>query len=510
MQEKSEKSAKPVHQEAEMYKHRHGQMTVEDFILPFSGELLRENRWVKLAGLVPWDWFESQYAELFGAVGNPAKPARVALGALLIQTRLGSTDEETVQQITENVYMQYFLGYQEYQSKPPFTPSMMVFFRKRITPAMLAEINEKIRIEASGSDVPKEPPTGGGTAGCNDANADAETKPNSGKLILDATCAPQDIRYPTDVSLLNEAREKLEGMIDEIWAQSGFQGEKPRTYRENARRDFNRFIRNRKPKGKKIRRAIREQLGYVRRDIEIIDQWLIELGIDCLSEAQIERLITIHRLYAQQQEMYATKTHSINHRIVSISQPHVRPIVRGKAGCATEFGAKIVVSMVNGHATVERLSWENFNEGSDLIEYADRYRERYGCYPSAILADKAFRTRDNLAFCKKNGIRLTGPPLGRPKTTVDPQTKKIERMDSAERNAIEGKFGEGKRGYGLGRIMTKLQDTSEVSIHLQFLVMNLMHRLRLLFFAFCKKLRFDARFASFCTLSCMLCVFQRC
>ena len=85
-------------------------------------------------------------------------------------------------------------------------------------------------------------------------------------------------------------------------------------------------------------------------------QLLIKFGIDCLSDAQIEQLITIHQLYAQQQEMYQLKTHHVDHRIVSISQPHVRPIVRGKAGCDTEFGAKILVSMLNGHAAIERLS----------------------------------------------------------------------------------------------------------------------------------------------------------
>ena len=493
-----------------MYKHRHGQMTVEDFILPFSGELLSENRWVKMARLVPWDGFEEQYAEQFGDVGNPAKPARMALGALLIQTRLGITDEETVAQITENAYMQYFVGLHEYQKEPPFTPSMMVFFRKRITPEMLMRINEEIRKRQRGSDRPNEPPSGDGSNSDENEETGTETVTNSGKLILDATCAPQDIRYPTDIGLLNEAREKLEEMIDHMWAQATFSGEKPRTYREVARRDFLRFIKNRKPRGKKIRRAIRQQLGYVRRDLDTIDQMLMELGIDCLHDALIEKLITIHRLYAQQQEMYASKTHRVDHRIVSISQPHVRPIVRGKAGRETEFGAKVAISVVEGHATIERLSWENFNEGCDLIECAQRYRERYGHYPSTILADKIYRTRENRAFCKEHGIRLCGPPLGRPNASAGPLMKKLEKMDNADRNAVEGKFGEGKRRYGLARIMTKLKETSEVTIHLQFLVMNLMRHLRLLSSLFFGNPRSAAPFASSLPASCALLIFVGC
>jgi hypothetical protein len=474
-----EKQAKSVRQEVKMYKHRNGQMTVDDFILPFSGELLSANRWVRLASLVPWDEFEKEYSVLFGEVGNLAKPARMALGSLLIQVRLGMTDEETVQQISENAYMQYFIGLHEYQTKAPFDASMMVHFRKRITPEMLAWINEEIRKRQSGCDTPKNPP--GDNDGGSGGKSGNEPAPNSGKLILDATCAPQDIRYPTDVNLLNEAREKLEGMIDRIWKQATFKDKKPRTYRECARRAFLKFIKRRKPSRKKIRSAIRAQLGYVNRDLQIVDQLLIQLGIDCLSDAQIEQLITIHRLYAQQQEMYTTKTHRVDQCIVSISQPHVRPIVRGKAGRDTEFGAKILVSMVNGHAAIERLSWENFNEGGDLIECVESYRKRYGFYPEVVLADKLFRTRANLAFCKSHGIRLSGPPLGRPKTNDHAQSEKIQRMDSADRNAIEGEFGQGKRRYGLDCIMTKLKHTSEVSILLQFLVMNLTHYLRLLF-----------------------------
>jgi hypothetical protein len=402
----------------------------------------------------------------------------MALGALLIQTRLRATDEETVMQISENTYLQYFIGLHEYQTKPPFDPSMMVYFRKRITPETIAWINEEIRRKHGERNTPKDPPDDHSGTAC-DKNID-ESIENKGKLILDATCAPQDIRYPTDISLLNEAREKLEGMIDRVWEQVTVKVKKPRTYRERARRDFLRFIKRRKPSRKKIRSAIRAQLGYVNRDLRIINQLLIQWGIDCLSDTQIEQLITIHRLYAQQQEMYATGTHRVDQRIVSILQPHVRPIVRGKAGCDTEFGAKILVSMVNGHATIERLSWENFNEGCDLIECVKSYRERYGFYPKAVLADKLFRTRDNLSFCKTHGIRLSGPPLGRPKAKDVGQSDKIQRKDNGDRNAIEGKFGQGKRRYGLGCIMTKRKHTSEVSIHLQFLVMNLTHYLRLL------------------------------
>lgn len=79
-----------------------------------------------------------------------------------------------------------------------------------------------------------------------------------------------------------------------------------------------------------------------------------------------------------------------------------------------EFGAKVSVSLVEGYAREERLSWDNYHEGIDLKTQIDAYRDRYGAYPDAVCADKIYRTRDNLDFCKEKGIRLSGPKQGRP------------------------------------------------------------------------------------------------
>ena len=127
------------------------------------------------------------------------------------------------------------------------------------------------------------------------------------------------------------------------------------------------------------------------------------------------------------------------------------------------------------------MSWDNFNEGTYLIESFERYKTRFGFYPKVVLADKLYRNRENLAWFKEHGIRLSGPPLGRPKRDQS-SDKKIERMDAAERNGIESPFGIGKRRYGLARIMAKLQGTAETVIALQFLVMNLDHKVRVHFY----------------------------
>ena len=125
-----------------MYRHNQKQLEFEDFALPFGGKLRSRNRWVKLAKFIPWDEFEPVYAKAASKsqLGPPAKSVRVALGALIIKERLGTSDEETVEQIRENPYLQYFLGFKEYRDEPPFDPSMFVYFRKRFSKSKLTRI----------------------------------------------------------------------------------------------------------------------------------------------------------------------------------------------------------------------------------------------------------------------------------------------------------------------------------------------------------------------------------
>ena len=451
------------------------QLEFENFYLPFSGHLRSDNRWVILAGQIPWQQIEESYGKLFCEDnGCPAITARIAFGALLIKERLGTSDRETVEQIRENPYLQYFLGLPEYQDKPLFDNSMMTHFRKRFDKDILSDINEKIvefamkkeqNIEAESSGETKE-------RSDNDKN---DSSSNNGKLIVDATCTPADIAYPTDLSLLNEAREKSEEIIDVMHEPLIGIRKKPRTYRRKARKSYLAIAKQKKPGLKKIRKAIGQQLCYLRRNLGHIDLMAEEGLLFYLSKRQYRLLLVIKELYRQQLWMYENRKHSIPDRIVSIYQPHVRPIVRGKVRTPVEFGAKVSISLVDGFSFVERIDWDAYNESCDLIEQIERYKDRFGFYPESVHVDKIYRTRDNRRFCKKHGIRISGPPLGKP--IEDAQMLKAQRrlqyQDELDRNAVEGKFGQGKRRFSLALVMTKLAQTSEVSIVISFIVMNL-------------------------------------
>lgn len=469
-----------------MYRKTERQIPLENFYQPFGGKLNPENRWIKLSTMIPWDVIEEKYAALFAdsGMGAPAKSVRMALGALIIKEKCGFSDEELVEQIRENHYFQYFIGLPEYQDKIPFDPSMMVHFRKRLNAQVMNEINELISLERKPkkTDSDDQDPSGGDASG-----------KNKGQLILDATCAPADIRYPTDCSLLNEAREKLEAMIDTLYEPFRDEMVKPRTYRQKARKDYLNLAKSKRPKPYAIRRAVGKQLRYMKRNFKTI-QGLFEKNPDGLSAKQLAELDVIRDLYAQQKTMFDQRTHRIDNRIVSISQPHVRPIVRGKVPSDTEFGAKIAVSLVNGFVLMEKLSWDNFNEGVDLQDSAENYRRRFGVYPAVIIADKLYRNQENFKFCKKHGIHLSGPKLGRPPKDVDKKQRRLERQYERIRNAVEGKFGEAKRCYGLNRITAKLKETSETEIMLQLIVMNLERKLRVLLSLIFERLFGDGQF----------------
>ena len=164
--------------------------------------------------------------------------------------------------------------------------------------------------------------------------------------------------------------------------------------------------------------------------------------------------------------MYDSQTHSLEDRIVSIHQPHVCPIVRGKSQAKVEFEAKIHVSIVNGISFLDELNWNAFNEGSHMMDYVERYKRRFGCYPRELLADQIYCNRANRKALKEKGIRLLAKPLGRPSAVQ-------KHVSPKERNPIEGKFGQAKTAYGLDRIKARLRETSESWIACIFLVLNL-------------------------------------
>jgi transposase, IS5 family len=267
------------------------------------------------------------------------------------------------------------------------------------------------------------------------------------------------------LNLVSEAREISEKLIDIIYTQTLHQ-KKPRTYRKVARKEYLKVAQKKVAHRKVWRKAIGRQLRYLNRNLKSLDKLLDQYKFFPLEKKEQKYLMVLHCLYEQQLEMYAENKHSIPDRIVSLHQPHVRPIVRGKLKAKVEFGAKIHLSLVDGYAFLDTISWDAFNEGSMMMEYIEGYKSRFGWHPQEVLADAIYYTRENRKQLKLLGIKLIAKPLGRPKAVE-------HRLSPGERNPIEGKFGQAKNAYGLNRIKARLSDTSQSWIASIILVLKL-------------------------------------
>lgn len=289
-----------------------------------------------------------------------------------------------------------------------------------------------------------------------------------------------------DLNLLNQVRVVTEKIIDKLYKPLRTKlKNKPKTYRKKARKNYLKIAKQRKPRKKARLRAIKQQLQYIKRNLSHIDNLLHQGTSLCsLSKKQYKNLLVSTEVYRQQLWMYEHKTNSIEDRIVSINQPHIRPIVRGKAGSSVEFGAKVSASCVDGYVFLDYLSWDNFNESNHLIERIESFKEKIGYYPESVHVDKIYRTRKNRGFCKEKGIRISGVPLGRPPKNISEKSQQQAREDERIRNVIEGKFGIGKRRFTLNKIMSKLPSSSATTIAIIFLVMNLSVLLREFLFLF--------------------------
>lgn len=421
------------------------QLKFENFGDIHMMKLSENNRWIKLAENLPWDTLVKIYSEYYSDSGSSSINPRIVIGSLIIKHKLNLSDTETVCIIQENPYMQYFLGLDEFHSAPLFSPTIFVDWRKKFGNEAFSNFSDallricmadKIKVEGN------------------------ETKPNKGKLKLDATVADQNIAFPTDLGLLNKSRERTEFMIDFLFDYVKDKLEvKPRTYRKVARKKFLAESKKRQNNPKTLRSCIRYQLNCLDRNIRSINVMLDLLENNPMNHKNMKEFWVIQVLNDQQRKMYQTKSKRCPDRIVSISQPHVRPILRGKAGKKVEFGAKLGLAQMDGFVKAETLSWDAYNESADLIPHVESYKELYGYYPELVQVDKIYGTNKNRNYCKELGIRMTVATKGKPKTlTTYEKRKSLKEFN--ERNHIEGKIGQAKQGYGLNNIKAKLSDTS--------------------------------------------------
>lgn len=482
------------------------QLSIEEFKTPFEIKLDKENRWVKLSGQIPWDELAHiYYKDMSPDKGAGTIDARIVIGALIIKHKLRLDDREVIETIKENMYIQYFLGLSQYTYEEIFDRSLFTTLRYRMGTEKFDAMSCELIKRSEASNPKKKNKTKTKDEKPDDEEKSTQqdqptTQKNQGKLLLDATVADQMIVYPTDLGLINRSREESERLIDLLCYILEVKS-KPRTYRRNARKEYLNIAKKKHKTNKEIRKAIGKQLRFLRRNIQSIHGLLDIAEKNKLSfplERRDQKIFwVIQLIYDQQLWMYKNKTHSIEDRIVNIYQPYVRPIVRGKDKAPVEFGAKIGVSLHEGFARINTLSWDAYNESTDLQKQVEHYKELHGYYPEVVITDKIYGTRENRLWLKERNIRYSGKPLGRPpKEELSRYQKRKQKKEKGIRNQVEGKFGQGKNAYDLNCVRTRTARTSESWIACIMFVMNLIKFSQVFLFSlviFIKKLTYGSQ-----------------
>lgn len=461
-----------------------GQMTFDEM----KGSLERlpkTNRWVQMGDALPWGEYEKVYNERLknDKVGASNRPGRMVIAALMIKHKLSLSDEETILTIQENPYMQYMCGLTEYSDQPIFDPSLFTTIRKRITiedvNALTLELAKKAQQKKDKDD--------------NDEDNTFSGKTQPTDVKADATCADAEVRYPTDIDLIEDGSKYIDRMIDKVCGIKNIR--KPAGVERNRIRAIYLNVIKRKHKGSKlVKDALTRMLPLLYRDILTL---LNLIGVDdetygrfnCTQKRTIQAVID---MYHQQEEMLREGKHTCENRIVSIHQPHVRPIVRGKAKAKVEFGAKIGVSIVSGYSFIDHHSWDAYNEASDLTVHIEKYKERFGCEPKRFFGDKIYLNRENRRILKEKEIQIMGRPLGRPPKNPTQEQIERERIGVSLRNEAEAQFGTGKRTYRANNIRAKLPQTAECWTAMCYFVKNLakfMRELCLVLIEICGRIR---------------------
>lgn len=429
--------------------------------------LSKSNRWVKLADNLPWDKIEKEYNKRLrnsrSGAGN--KPALMVVGALIVKHVEKLSDEKTILAIQENPYMQYLLGLEKFTEKPVFVPELFVLVRKRLDHDFFNMLTLMLA-EADGSKPKKE-------------YTDEDGNDHGGTMKIDATCCDAEVRYPTDTNLLEDGSKLIERLLDKFCARHKVR--KPQTHRMEGRRAFI-TLTKKKRKGKKLIDKTRlTQIRCLQADFQLFLDFLGKQSsnlLECFSQHDYRCLRAAFKMYEKQKAMFEQNVRSCADRIISIYQPHLRPIVRGKAKARVEFGAKVGASIVSGYTYVDHLSWDAYNESTDLGMQMELYRKRFGMLPKELQADKLYLGKANRKYIKACHVDCYNHPLGRPPKEENDGHAEDRKRAVGERNEIEGTFGTTKRVYRANDIRTKLARTADTWIGACFFAKNVMKFLR--------------------------------
>ena len=295
-------------------------------------------------------------------------------------------------------------------------------------------------------------------------------------FYTDATCYESEMRYPTDQKLLWECCEKAYSIMCIVCQR--LEIHRPRTKYLDVEKANMGYVKQRKHSKSQQRKLTRRLIHLLGKILEEIRKMVrVHDDEEVLTVREKSTMDIITKVYRQQKNHFNSNDprESIPDRIVSISKPYVRPIVRGKEVKNVEFGAKCNNILVDGISFIEKLSFNAFSEGTRLEHCIKMHKRLFKVDAKKIGGDTGYAGTANRDLCRKLDIQTSFVKRGRP--SAEKKEKDFVRQELARvrATAMEGSFGTQKEHYAMRRIKARKKKTEILYIFFGIHTANLVH-----------------------------------
>lgn len=411
--------------------------------LPFADFIFKATHpLLQLAAAIHWPTLLEQLQDFYSPdQGRPSIPLRAQAGTLMLKHLKHLPDRDAVRYVEENLYAQRFCGLTPAQAVGYMHPATgLTNFRAKIGPEGMAWLQEVLTCAAEGKSLKR-----------------------GDKFILDTTCVPLDLHYPTDIRLLEQCRRGILRLFQQA-KRLGMEVAY-RTYRRTAQRVFVRFAKLAKSTAATRRRVHKQMWQFVRRNCkqlgDLRQRATRGLGPRCPTEPAIRKFLQTLKaterrtqVILHQQRLVRQGLRSIPQRIVSFHKDHVRPIVRGKFPLSTEFGPKVLVALVRGCLHVVEAFRDNRADASLLTPALRWFKTRFRRFPKALLGDRGFYARWRARWLQARGITSGLQARGKSQTASSP----AQRRHIRQRLPIEALISLAKRKFGWDKCRVRNPD----------------------------------------------------
>lgn len=436
----------------------------DKLIVPF---LNPKNHLFKIANTIDWNSLSGKMAKFYCPNnGRPSKPSRLKIGLLILKHLYNNaSDSETINLLKENIYAQYLCNI---HLEEIFRKTVRDDEKEIIDSSTLSKFREKIGVE--GVRIIEQ----------EIFQCLKRAKLLKGrKLILDTTVVPSNITYPTDVSLLEKLRRKT---LTYLETAKQFGAKTYRTYKRTAQRVYIQYQKIRQHTVKSRKRTQKKLLQFSRRNVKQLKEALqsikepvrkASIVVDKAKERFIQessKFVDIaSTIISQQKNIY--RGLPVKERIVSVHQPHIRPMVRGKYPNEVEFGPKVLFSLKNGFLFLDDMMFNNVSDSQLLETGIQMYTQRFGNLPTQLTADRGFWSPENQELAQEYGIsKIAIENKGKSShLRGKPFRERLRRL----RCSIEAKISLAKRKFGLDRIRYGRASGEEIWVRLSLISMNL-------------------------------------